>query len=528
MKNIFGRKAFARLLLTVGLVISFVFTGCIKNDLPYPRLQQNIRRLAVEGESQPASIDSAKLTATVYLSEDVDIMNVKFSEFETSPQAKVDPNLLEGTYDMSNPLKVTLSLYQDYEWVVSAEQVIQRYVEIYGQIGTSAIDEVARRIIVQVPSTENLSRLTLVDAKLGPAGITTTVPALTPGPIDLSQPLKVAVTCFGRTEEWTIYAEKTELLVNTTAVDAWSCVVWAYGSGPANSENTFRYREVGADEWITVAQSEIQSDGGNFQTCIKHLKPLTDYEVQSVSGEDLGNIVRVTTQSTELIPDGDFDQWWQDGVVWCPWNQNGERYWDTGNKGTATVKKFNVSPSDHLPPGITSGYSAKLETLNVIIKLAAGSIFTGSFASIDGTNGILDFGRPWTVRPTKLKGYFEYTTANITMADADHAYMKGRPDSCQIYVALTDWTAPYQIRTNPKNRQLFNPNSPEIIAYGELTCGETTGGYRQFTIELKYNSTSRQPRYLQITCAGSKYGDYFTGGPGATMYVDQLSFDYDY
>ena len=114
------------------------------------------------------------------------------------------------------------------------------------------------------------------------------------------------------------------------------------------------------------------------------------------------------------------------------------------------------------------------------------------------------------------------------MADAEHAYMKGRPDSCQIYVALTDWTAPYQIRTNPKNRQLFNPNSPEIIAYGELTCGETTGGYRQFTIELKYNSTSRQPRYLQITCAGSKYGDYFTGGPGATMYVDQLSFDYDY
>ena len=35
------------------------------------------------------------------------------------------------------------------------------------------------------------------------------------------------------------------------------------------------------------------------------------------------------------------------------------------------------------------------------------------------------------------------------------------------------------------------------------------------------------PSYIQITCATSKYGDYFTGASGATLWVDQLSFGWD-
>ena len=55
----------------------------------------------------------------------------------------------------------------------------------------------------------------------------------------------------------------------------------------------------------------------------------------------------------------------------------------------------------------------------------------------------------------------------INYANADYQNLLNRPDSCHIYIAMTDWTAPYQIRTNPKNRQLFNPNSP----YGILSSG---------------------------------------------------------
>ncbi|MDE7343364.1 MAG: PCMD domain-containing protein, partial [Muribaculaceae bacterium] len=96
-----------------------------------------------------------------------------------------------------------------------------------------------------------------------------------------------------------------------------------------------------------------------------------------------------------------------------------------------------------------------------------------------------------------------------------------------IYVALTDWPEPYEIRTNPKTRQLFNPDSPEVIAYGELVVGTETP-WQEFEIELKYRSTSRVPRFIQITSAASKYGDYFTGGTGACLWVDDYELLYDY
>ena len=52
--------------------------------------------------------------------------------------------------------------------------------------------------------------------------------------------------------------------------------------------------------------------------------------------------------------------------------------------------------------------------------------------------------------------------------------------------------------------------------------------YEEFEIEVKYKSTSIQPSYIMVTCASSKYGDYFTGSNSSVLYVDQLSLDYDY
>ena len=114
------------------------------------------------------------------------------------------------------------------------------------------------------------------------------------------------------------------------------------------------------------------------------------------------------------------------------------------------------------------------------------------------------------------------------MKNGEYEYLIGRPDSCHIYVALTDWTAPYEIRTSASNRQLFDSNSPSVIAYGELVYSGTMDSFKEFVIPLQYRSTSRVPSYIQITASSSKYGDYFTGGVGALLYIDQLSLDYDY
>ena len=509
--------------------------GCIKNDLPFPRIEQYITALAAEGQVSEAAIDPSKFEATVFLGEDVDIENVRFTEFKYTPGATVSPDLLEGTYNLSVPLVVTVSRYQDYDWVITASQTIERYFTVEGQIGETTIDAVGHRIVIYMPETVNLSRVNLTSIKMGPVGHTTLTPDLKPGPIDLSKPLRLTVTMWGREQEWTVYAEKVESNVQTTSVDAWSMVAWAYGNCLDTMKGGFQYRKAEDQDWTDVAPEAVKQEGGVFSACIPHLQPLTHYYVRAVATHEdgtrePGEEIAVTTAATNILPDGSFDQWWLNGKVWCPWDEHGVQFWDTGNTGAATLGESNVQPSDDTPSG--TGQSAKLETRFVglfgIGKLAAGSIYTGKFAKIDGTNGILDFGRPWTERPTKLRGYFKYKTAPINYASTEYKYLMDRPDSCHIYVAMTDWTEPYQIRTNPNNRHLFNPASPEIIAYGEMIRGNDTDGWQEFEIELQYRSTSRVPRYLQITCAASKYGDFFTGGAGAVLYVDDFELIYDY
>lgn len=528
------KNLFIYIISSLSVMLSAMLGGCIENDLPYPKLPQNILSIVAEGEKSPARIDSTNYSVVITLDEQTDIQAVKFAEFKYSPEATCNKDLLEGTWNLALPLVVDLSLYQTYQWVISAEQDIERYFTVAGQIGETVIDAVGHRIIVNVPELADLTNIEVTSIKLGPADITTLAPACTAGTkINLSTPFKIDVTAWDRTEDWTIYAQRTAQVVSTTAVDPWSMVVWAYGEGPADAHNYFEYKEEGTSQWNVVSDSETTHKDGAFSCRITHLKPLTSYTVRSRSGNNIGNEITVTTQATEILPDGDFEQWWKNGKIWCPWDENGTSFWDTGNTGAATLGESNVQPSDYVPSGLT-GKSAQLKTefkgIAGIGKLAAGSIYTGMYKRTDGTNGILDFGRPWTVRPTKLRGYYQYTSGIIdkSSTDANMKAMIGRPDTCSIYIAMTDWTGPYEIRTNPNNRNLFDKNASYIIGYGQLERATSMNSYEEFEIEVEYRSTSIKPTYIMITCASSKYGDFFTGSTSSVLYVDQLSLDYDY
>ncbi|MCM1369710.1 MAG: PCMD domain-containing protein [Candidatus Amulumruptor caecigallinarius] len=506
------------------------FLSCIKNDIPYPRITQNILAIAAEGESKSAYIDSIAFEANIYLEETTDIENVKFTEYKISPDGTSDPNLLEGSYNLSHPLYVTLSRFQDYTWEIIAHQEIVRYFAVEGEIGESVIDPVGHRVIVSLPEGTDLTDLTLLKIKLGPEGITALSPDIVPGKINLLHPMRVKVTCHGRTEIWTIYAELTETVVSTTRVDAWSEVIWAYGEGPADAANGFEYRKSSDTEWTRVPDKYVSSNQGAFSCFIPHVTPLTEYAVRTVSDANYGNEIKVTTQSTADIPDGDFEQWHQNSKkMWCPWDENGLRFWDTGNGGAITLGQNLTTPTDYTPNG--RGTAAKCLTkfvgIGIIGKLGTGSIFSGDYVRTDGTNGVLAFGRPWNLRPTRLSGYYQYSAVDIDYASSEFNYLKGRPDTCHIYVALTDWTAPFEIRTKPSDRKLFDKNASYVIGYGELVYSGQMGEYKMFTIDIKYRDTSRVPSYMLITCAASKYGDYFTGGSGSTLYVDQLSFQWD-
>ena len=102
------------------------------------------------------------------------------------------------------------------------------------------------------------------------------------------------------------------------------------------------------------------------------------------------------------------------------------------------------------------------------------------------------------------------------------------PDTCSVYIALGDWDSPLEIRTKPSDRQLFDKNDKHIIAYAEFNSGESVMDYTDLELTLQYRATNRVPTYIMVVCSASKYGDFFTGGAGSVLYVDEFSLEYDY
>ena len=67
---------------------------------------------------------------------------------------------------------------------------------------------------------------------------------------------------------------------------------------------------------------------------------------------------------------------------------------------------------------------------------------------------------------------------------------------------------------------------PAIIALGEIvTDADTQGKYVEFECVLEYRN-DRKPKYIVAVACSSLYGDYFTGGQGSVMYVDEWEFMY--
>ena len=525
-------SAITRRLSVTALVLLLVsFSGCIENNIPYPHIQVNFSSIEIASSERPAVIDSVACTVTAYLDEDADISSVVVNGFTLNPPEGVwaDSAAFLNGIDLSSPVTTRLSLYQNYEWTFSAVQNITRYFTIEQQIGPSTIDVPGRRVVAYISDKAPIDAVKVTSLKLAaPSAVMT--PDLVGQSVDFTMPVTVTVTEHGRSQEWTLYVFPTETTVSTESVDAWSCVAWLYGTGQEGSDNGFEYRLAGSESWTKVPASMITHEGGSFKARLTGLTPLTSYEARAYSGEDYGDVIPFTTQGTAQLPNSDFESWWLDGKVWNPWAEGENPFWDTGNKGATTLGSSNTYPSDDTPTG--TGRSACLSTkfvgIGIIGKLAAGNIFAGSYVRTDGTNGILSFGRSWELRPTCLRGWMKYHSAPISSTTAGFEDLKGEPDTGIVWIALIDSDDPFEIRTNPNNRQLFDPEAPEVVAYGKMEWKEDVTEWTRFEITLNYTSTSRVPRYLLCTGSASALGDYFTGGNGSVLMLDDFELLYDY
>ena len=177
----------------------------------------------------------------------------------------------------------------------------------------------------------------------------------------------------------------------------------------------------------------------------------------------------------------------------------------------------------------------------VVIKFAAGNAFYGKYLKTDGTDGILGFGRPWPdVRPRQLKGYVKYTPEVIDKdagnLPAGATLQKGDDDQGIIYIALLsddksvqgDPEYPdYPVVVRTKTKKFFNPQASNVIAYGEMIFNETSGSdMQEFTININDVNPGQKIAYIMVVCSASRYGDYFAGGRGSTMWLDDLQLVY--
>lgn len=534
MKNMMTIDRMRRLMLCLSVCL---LAACIQNDLPYPTVKLYITGMSVEGQVGSAVISNDDRKVILELEETVNPKKVKVQTLDITEggTANVGP---DSIVDLTKPLEITLSLYQDYVWTVEANQTISRIFTVAGQVGQAKFYPETREASVNIPKEQGLGIIELTGLKLGPEGSThngtTDLPLLYWTRKDNFATTKVQVKYSDFIdEEWTLYVNLSDITVGVNSVDAWTNVAWVHGFGHDGGDNGCEYKKEGDTDWTRVDASELTHDGGNFTARIIHLQANTTYVCRAYSGEEYGEETNFTTGDAATIPNMGFEDWHQEEKVICPWAETDSPYWGTGNKGSSTLNKNITQPTDDVWPGATSGSKAAILSsqfvgLGVAGKFAAGNLFVGEYRATDGMNGILGFGREFSVRPTKLKGHFKYTVANIDYADDAHKDLIGKPDTCIVWVALGDWSEPVEIRTNPKNSKYFDKNDPNVIAYGEMNCGETVSAYKDFEIELNYRSTSRVPKYLLIVCSASKYGDYFTGGAGSTMWVDDFSFEYDY
>lgn len=531
----------------------------IENDIPYPIVEGNIEAFEVEGQCAPpeggdaqAVIDVTKHTVMLYVDDTVDLTQLRVTRFTVSSNAaiivdnpsvcvdalkfpkegfEVLANEADTRIDFTSPVGFTLRTYQDYVWKVTVKQIIERNIDVVGQVG-SVIDEENRVVVIYVSPDQPLDDIQVNALDLGGKS-----GSVFPDPTairDYSSPQTFFVS-YGWEEvarKWTVYVYPKEGVTSASTVFPMTSKATLSGNIQSGKTPVIEYKEEVAADWTALPSSAVKVSGTNYSAVISGLKGATSYQYRvSVDGV-AGEAQSFTTAPATPLTNGGMEDWNSEkkanGTLWNPWNTGSTAFWDTGNIGSTTIGDSNTIPVSETCNG--SGKAAFLASKSVILKgLAAGNLFTGDF-ELDGTHGILTLGRDFSAFPSALRIHCKYVTSPITKVDdtlPEMAALKGKNDLCHVYVALT--SEKMQIRTRQKEE--FNPKANPVIAYGEFqsdvnVSGSEQNGYKQVDIPLEYYR-SETPKYIIIVCSSSKYGNLFTGGVESQLWLDEMELIYE-
>lgn len=335
-----------------------------------------------------------------------------------------------------------------------------------------------------------------------------------------------------------------------------------------SSKVYFEYRKVGESSWNRSDAATAESEGV-FAKVITSLTPATEYECQLIvtpngSTDEAEPISgkNFTTSVAPIIPNGSFEDVNTSGD-YPIFYYTGEQWWDSGNEGSSLGGEI-ICHSDTECYKVGSK-SAKLTSVNAVIKFAAGNLFCGSFGDLDGTaGGSVNFGRPFIGRPTKLIFWVKYQTGVVDFNDGGGPIAKnnGKYDIGQVKIALGTWdytqygskkkpsfignqTSPVCVLTTDSDTFVDFTKDNSTIAYGDfqISGAESLDGYEannngakstmkggvwhRVELNLEYRDLTKLPTHIIISCAASMYGDYFNGSTSSIMWVDGFELIYD-
>lgn len=306
----------------------------------------------------------------------------------------------------------------------------------------------------------------------------------------------------------------------------------------------FQYRVKGAgSSWTTVDADLTES---TFSKEITGLTPGTTYEYQAMDGTQASTVTcEFTTETTFQPENASFEAVSDSSSIILIHGTGQSTWWDTGNHGSSTMNKNVTTPDTSVKHSGNQSLllSSQFVGFGKIGKFAAGNLFAGKYLDTEGTDGVLGWGRPCTSRPKALKVYVRYEPA--TVDNGGDYIANGATDQGIIYVAIGDWagqeanggTWPFVVRTKNAS-SLFSTekgtySGDGIIAYGEKTFEEAYndgGNMKELTINLDYDNfggNQRKPTSIIIVASASKYGDYFQGGDGSKMWLDDMELIYE-
>lgn len=320
----------------------------------------------------------------------------------------------------------------------------------------------------------------------------------------------------------------------------------------------FQYSPADTENWTYVAGSTTRAalaKGQSFYATVSGLELGATYKYRVVSGtpanptEFLGEILEFSTRGdTPQIANNSFEGWHTSGKVEMPMPQGASDAWDSGNHGSSTMSVTLTQKSTDMKHSGT--YSARLRSqfvgIGSIGKFAAGNLFFGKYLKTVGTNGIVGFGHEFAfpadeIRPVALRAWVNYRPAAADKKGAGSNIAQGSTDVGHIFITLFDGpdNGAFDAEYNGKHgfvvytenqKRLFDVNDARVVAYGEKILDSAygpDGQLQELVIPLDYRAGKGKPTYMSIVFTASKYGDYFEGGEGSLMYVDDVEIIYD-